>query len=271
MGKKKLKYFTKVCNLNLKTNHDSLLNCFGIQPIFHRNWKIEQSYLGFVYRMATSSNRKGTMKYLTKCRLGEENDIIIKNKFHYNDSTKQVISTILKNSFTLKHTTSLDVLMQDDNLLKETLYYYLKRIELYISLGYGNFIITSRQDLYYKKFFMASEIKNFQIYLVDEYYLPNNVLIFGHRNSNSFGCPYLACPLIDENHFDEICQMNGIKLNDIDYNMDKKYPIIDHQLNLYSLYQSYLDNVDVPYWYIETFRNPTSTRQQAYYTTILFE
>lgn len=46
---------------------------------------------------------------------------------------------------------------------------------------------------------------------------------------------------------------------------------IDKYLTLYSLYQSYLDNVDVPYWYIETFNNPVKTRQKAYYTTLFFD
>ena len=65
--------------------------------------------------------------------------------------------------------------------------------------------------------------------------------------------------------------MNGINIKDFPYRMNKRYPMIDRQLNLYSLYQSYLDNVDVPYWYIETFRNPTKTRQKAYYTTLFFD
>lgn len=65
--------------------------------------------------------------------------------------------------------------------------------------------------------------------------------------------------------------MNNINLNDIGYDMSLLNPLIDRQLNLYSLYQSYLDNVDVPYWYIETFNNPTKTRQKAYYTTLYFD
>jgi hypothetical protein len=177
----------------------------------------------------------------------------------------------MANSFTLKHNTPLNVLLNNDDLLKETIYYYLKRIELYTSLGCGNFVITSNQDLYYKKFFTSNEISNFNIYLVKDSLLPRNILLLGHKSSNSFGNPYVASPLIDKKHFDEICAMNGINIKDFPYRMNKRYPMIDRQLNLYSLYQSYLDNVDVPYWYIETFRNPTKTRQKAYYTTLFFD
>ena len=263
--------FVKIGNLNLSMPYGSLLNCFGIQPIFHSNFNINTSFLGFVYRMATQLNKKGQMKYLMKYRLGEENKEIIDNKFHINEAPKKVIDTILRNSFALKHNTPLNELLKDNALLKETLYYYLKRIELYTSLGCGNFIITSNNDLYVKKFFTGTEIPNFNIYLVKESLLPQNILLLGHKNSNAFGSPYVAAPLIDKNHFDEICSMNGINVKDIPYNMNKRFPIIEHRLNLYSLYQSYLDNVEVPYWYIETFRNPTKTRQQAYYTTLYFD
>ena len=260
-----------IANLSLSMPYGSLLNCLGIQPVFHTNYHITTSFLGFVYRMATQVNKKGQMKYLMKYRLGEENKEIIDNKFHISEAPQRVIGTIMRNSFTLKHNTPLNVLLDNDALLKETIYYYLKRIELYTSLGCGNFVITSNQDLYYKKFFTSNEIKNFNIYLVNDSLLPNNILLLGHKNSNSFGNPYVAAPLIDKNHFDDICLMNGINMNDFPYRMDKRFPIIDRQLNLYSLYQSYLDNVEVPYWFIETFRNPTKTRQKAYYTTLFFD
>jgi hypothetical protein len=133
----------------------------------------------------------------------------------------------MKNSFTLKHNTPLDVLLNNDNLLKETIYYYLKRIELYTSLGCGNFVVTSNQKLYYKKMFTNNEIGNFNMYLVNDSLLPNNILLLGHKNSNSFGNPYVAAPLIDKNHFDEICSMNEINIKKFPYKMNKRYPITD--------------------------------------------
>ena len=110
------------------------------------------------------------------------------------------------------------------------------------------------------------------MYLVDESILPRNVLILGHSDTHSFRTPYVACPLIDKKHFDDICKMNGIHIDDFDVlDTNKKYPLIEKYANLYSLFQSYLDNVDVPYWYIETFNNPVKTRQKAYYTTLYFD
>lgn len=258
-------------NLSLSMPTGSLLNCFGIQPVFHTDYKIDTSFLGFVYRVATQTNRTGTMKYSMKYRIGEENDEIIKNKFHIDEAPKAVIDTILRNSFTLKHNTPLAELLSDDKLLKETLYYYLKRIELYISVGSGNFIITSLSELYYKHLFIQSEIGNFQLYIVPERLLPRNVMILGHKNTNSFGTPIVAAPLIDKPHFDSICEMNNIRLSDFGYDMKKQWSITERYFDIYSLYQSYLDNVEVPYWYIEKFNNPTKNRQKAYYTTLYFD
>ena len=96
-------------------------------------------------------------------------------------------------------------------------------------------------------------------------------MILGHHNTDVFRSPYVACPLIDEKHFNEICELNGINLKDIGFNKDLRYPLIDKYVSLYTLYQSYLDNVDVPYWYIEDFGNPVKTRQKAYYTTLFFD
>lgn len=260
-----------LAHISLISRKYPLFNCLGIQPTFYKDGVIDKSFLGFVYRIVHTFNKGGTMKTMFKYRIGEENDIILKNKFHVKDYERRVLNTLYENSFTLKHNASLDSLMEDDKKLKETLYYYMKRIELYVSLGCGNFLITSRNELYNKTLFYASEISNFTTYLVSEDLMPKNILLIGHKNNNTFGNPYVASPLIDENHFDEICKLNNICLDDFTFNKKEKYPLIDKYVNLYSLYQSYLDNVDVPYWYIETFNNPTIPRQQAYYTTLFFD
>ena len=251
--------------------YGSLLNCLGIQPIFHENGKIEQSYIGFVNRIATSSTPEGFMKYHIASRIGNENDVIIENKFHISRQNEVIVNFLKNNSFTLKHNASLDELMQNHNLLKETLHYHLKRIELYISLGCGNFIITSRDDLYNEKLFLNTEIRDFQVYLVNENLLPKNVLILGCKGKTSFSNPYVACPLIDKSHFDELCYLNNIDISSFIFDRKARYPIYEKQMNLYSLYQSYLDNIEVPYWYIEKFNEPTTPRQKAYYTTLYFD
>lgn len=258
--------------IQLTMPYGSLMNCLSIQPIFYENNKIEQSYLGFVYRTAAHRNREGTMRFMIKSRIGEENNEILNNKFHISEAPKRIINFLANNCFLLKHNTSLDVLMKNDDLLKETLKYYLKRIELYISVGCGNFIITSRKDLYHKKILTAADVQNLQMFLVDETVVPRDVIIIGHKNLNTFCNPYVLCPLIDKKHFNEICDLNGININSFNnINPSEKYPLMEKHLNLYSLYQSYLDNVEVPYWYIEQFNNPTTTKQKSYYTLIKFE
>lgn len=264
-----------VGQVSLKLNKHHILNCFGMQPIFYKNGRIEESFLGFVYRMGTSNNVVGKMHYMSSYRIGAENDIILRNKFHIRDANKVVVDFFLnERTFTFKQNCSLDNILDrgDDAMLKEILLTHFTRTKYYTMMYPGNFIITSNLNLYHKNLFTAAESRNFNMYLVDESILPRNVIILGHSNRNSFKTPYVACPLIDKNHFDELCRMNNINLRDFDnINPKDRYPLIQKNFDLYSLYQSYLDNVEVPYWYIESFNNPVKTRQKAYYTTLFFD
>jgi hypothetical protein len=261
--------------VSLKLNKPHILNCFGMQPIFYKDGRIDESFLGFVYRMGTFNNVIGKMQYMSSYRIGEENDIILRNKFHIKDADKNVVNFLLnERTFTFKQNCSLNSLLEkgDDATLKEILLMHFERTKYYTMMFKGNFIITSNPKLYHKKLFTAAEVKNFNMYLVDESILPRNVIILGHSNRNSFKTPYVACPLIDKNHFDELCRMNNINLRDFDnINPKDRYPLIQKNFDLYSLYQSYLDNVEVPYWYIESFNNPVKTRQKAYYTILFFD
>lgn len=262
--------------LGLTYKYGCILNCFGMQPIFVEDGQINESFLATIYRVGNWINITGKMHQFNKYRLGsEENKEILQNCFHIKDADRKVVKLLLdERTFTFKQNASLDEMLKEENheKLKELLLMHFTRTKYYTMMCMGNFIITSRKDLYYKKLFTQTEVKNFEMYLVDESILPRNVLILGHSDTNSYRTPYVACPLIDKKHFDDICKMNGINIEKFDVlDETKKYPLIEKYANLYSLYQSYLDNVEVPYWYIETFNNPVKTRQKAYYTTLYFD
>ena len=264
-----------IAKLSLKLPKHHILNCFGMQPLFVNNGKIDESFLGTIYRQGTANNRTGVMQQFNKWRIGDENDFILKNSFHISNADREIVNLLLNNrTFTFKQNGSLDNLLQKENLhkLKEIILMHMKRIKYYTMMCMGNFIITSHKDLYYSSLINLCEVKDVNHYYVDESILPKNVVIIGHSNYNSFRTPYVACPLFDKQKFDDLCEMNGINLNDFnEINPKKTYPLTNKWLNYYSLYQSYLDNVDVPYWYIETFNNPVKTRQKAYYTTLFFD
>ena len=255
--------------LTLTSKQCPLFNCFGIQPIFVDNNYIPKSFLGFAYRV--NNNKGGTMKYDILYRKGQQNEVILKNSFHIKDGCYNVIKTIRNNSFSFKHNGSLDDLMKNRKLLKQTLLYYMERIHYYVTVGKGNFIITSRKDLYNTQIFTSVQVRDFEIYLVGEDLLPRNMIILGHKNYSVYGSPYVACPLINKQHFDQLLQLNNINQSDFKIDTSLQYPMYSHYQDLYYLYQSYLDNVDIPYWYIETFNNPTTSRQKAYYITLLFD
>ena len=258
----------RVANLSLSAPTGNLLNCLGIQPLFIQDGVVKDSYLGFVYRLSNLFE-KGKMKYMF--RYFNDDDYPIRHSFDYKDSSKNVVNFLLNNSFTLKHNGSLDVLMENTRQLKKTLLFYLERIHYYTVMCQGNFIITSRKDLYNTPLFGAHQVHDFMAYLVSQSLLPRNIIILGHKNLNSFCNPFVAAPLIDKNHFMKLCDMNDINLNDFKNDPKRAYGLIEKHLNYYSLYQSYLDNVEVPKWYIEKFANPPYTRQIAYYTTLYFD
>lgn len=261
--------------LVLKAKTGCVLNCLGMQPIFVDNGQIHESFVGFVYRLGNIVKPLGNQRQFHKYRLGvEENKEILDNAFHIKDADKVLVKTLLNDrTFTFKQNCSLDELMKIENhdKLKELILMHFLRTKYYTMMCQGNFIITSRQDLYNRRLFTSSEVLRFEVYLVDDSVLPRNVIILGHSPNTAFRSPYVACPLIDKNHFDELCKMNDIDINSFELDTKKRYPIIDKYYTMYSLYQSYLDNVDVPYWYIETFNNPVKTRQKAYYTTLFFD
>ena len=225
-------------NISLKLSKLHILNSFGMQPIFVNKGKIDESFIGFVYRQGTQHNQIGEMKQLHKWRLGAENDEILKNSFHINDADKNVINLLLnERTFTFKQNGNLDELMKPENfhLLKDILLLHMKRIKYYTMMCMGNFLITSRQDLYYSKPFLSKDVKDYTPYLVSESLLPRNVIILGHSN-HSFRTPYVACPLFDKVIFDDLCSMNGIDVRQFEINPSKRYPLIEKQLNFYSLY-----------------------------------
>ena len=66
-----------------------------------------------------------------------------------------------------------------------------------------------------------------------------------------------------------------LKLNDIDiYSMrpdySKKYPLLERELEKYTIYQEYINYKLPEYWYIETFNCP-QRRVEAPYITIHFK
>ena len=131
------------------------------------------------------------------------------------------MNTLLNDrTFSFKQNCNLDKLLEPKNhsKLKEILLMHLERIKYYTMMCKGNFIITSRNDLYNTRLFTNTEVRNFEIYLVNEKLLPKNVLILGHSPFNSFRSPYVACPLIDKNHFNELCKVNNIDINKIEMN-----------------------------------------------------
>lgn len=66
--------------------------------------------------MGTQDYGIGRMKYLSKYRIGNENEEILKNKFHIKDAEKEVVRFFLKQrTFTFKQNGSLDELLLDEN------------------------------------------------------------------------------------------------------------------------------------------------------------
>ena len=127
-----------------------------MQPLFVENNQIHESFLGFIYRMGTKNNPTGVQHQLHKYRLGDENNEILKNAFHISQADRMVVNTLLnERTFTFKQNANLDSLLKDENeeKLKEIILLHFERIKYYTMMCKGNFIITSRKELYNKNLF----------------------------------------------------------------------------------------------------------------------
>lgn len=260
---------TVIGSLQLNAPEGSLLNCLGIQPIFHKDGFIERSSLCSVYHRHSKKHPTGVTKFQAKIRRGEENNEILKNAFHYRVADYEVVQTLLKNSDHYVLEDSLEFLLNNKNLLKEKILYQATYIKARTNYAKGNFFISSNKRLLDTLKFKFTELYHLEKYFVDESIMPNNLLIIGLRESNNFANSIIASPLIDKNDFDKVCKLNDLDPDNMVPNYKKKYPFLERELDRYQIYQEYIDYKRPDYWYIQTFAC-SERRTSAPYITIHF-
>lgn len=261
---------TEIGCLQLDAPEGSLLNCFGIQPIFHRDGFIEKSSLCSVYHWHNKKNPIGITKCQTKIRKGKDNEKILKNCFHYRVSDYEVIQTLLRNSDHFELEDPLSFLLNNKKILKEKILYQATYIKARTNFAKANFFISSNKDLLDALSFKFTELHHLKKYLVSEKLLPKNLLILGLREKTNFANSIIASPIIDKNDFDKVCKLNGIDIDSMQPDYTKKYPLLERELDRYAIYQEYINHKLPEYWYIETFKC-NQRRVEAPYITIHFK
>jgi hypothetical protein len=260
---------TEIGCLQLNAPEGSLLNCFGIQPIFHKDGFIEKSSLYSVYHRHNKKNPIGLTRCQMKIRKNENNNCILKNAFHYRVSDYEVVQTLLKNSDHYEMDQPLSELIQNKKLLKEKILYQATYIKARTNYAKANFFISSNKELLDTLTFKFTELIGLKKYLVSESLLPKNLLILGLRENTNYANSIIACPILDKKDFDEVCRLNGVDIYNMRPNYSKKYPLLERELDRYEIYQEYINHKLPEYWYIETFNLP-QRRVEAPYITIHF-
>ena len=261
---------TEIGCLQLNAPEGSLLNCFGIQPIFHRDGFIEKSSLYSIYHRHNKKNPTGVTKCQNKIRRGDENKDILKNCFHYSVSDYEVIQTLLRYSDHFELEDPLDYLLKNKKVLKEKVLYQATYIKARTNFAKANFFISSNKELLDNLTYKFTELHHLKKYLVSEKLLPKNLLILGLRENTNYANSIIAAPILDKNDFDRICKLNGIDIYSMRPDYSKKYPLLERELERYTIYQEYINYKLPEYWHIETFNCP-QRRVEAPYITIHFK
>lgn len=262
---------TLMGSLQLNAPEGSLLNCLGIQPIFIKDDFIERSSLCSVYHRHNKKNPTGLTKFQAKVRRGDENKVILKNCFPYEDADYEVIQKLLRYSDHFETEESLNYLMLPENkkLLKDKVLYQATYIKARTNFTKANFFISSNADLLKNLSFKFTELGKLKKYLIGENLLPKNQLIIGLRESSCFANPIIASPIIDRNDFDRICSLNDIDFDNMRPDFSKKYPLLERELDRYEIIQQYIDACPPKYWHIEIFNSP-QRKTRSHYITIHF-
>lgn len=247
---------------------NSLLNCLGMQPIFvERNqYGVTQIPLIDIFCVERQQNKKipmGKMKLFT--RRTRNNIDVLHKSIYDSQSDNAVINVLLRNSSQYRS----NIPLSDIKHLKEQILYHGHLLKLKNAMMKANFLISSNEKLLNELRFKFTELKLTK-YLVDEKDLPKNILIMGLRELNTFLNPICACPLFDKELWNKWIQFNNLShiISSRHYDMTSQLPIVNKYVDVYELYQHFINQNKVEKWYIHEFTEATTSN---FYTTLIFD
>lgn len=251
-------------------NENSLINCFGIEPVFVKGGVPERISLFSLgrytkwYDNATTNNIYYTPKLYKGLEAQQIYDKAIKNEI----AELYALNVLLQSSLHIKINKSLSFLSNNVKELQKTLLYYSELLKYKNRLNKGNIFITSSPEIYKNTRFAFKQLNKYNKYLVPAEWLEENLIIVGAKGCVNFDNPIIAVPFIDQNDYENFLSLKGIDNN---YELKLKnagssWPVMAHMRKHYDNYQLYLNEKMPLKWHFEKFKYP-----EMFYLTIHLE
>ena len=248
-------------NINLILPGNNLLNCFGIQPSFHKSGICKKISLFSLYSYkkwydnAEDSNVYYAPKLYTGFAAQERYNKAIDLKI----ASLYGLNLLLNKSLHVQRFESISALKDNPKQFKDILLYYSELLKYKNRLNKGNFFITSDKTLYNNIKFAYKQLYPYSKYIIEPTYLEENLVIIGCRGNTSFDNPIIASPFLEETDFSNL--RAGIIAD-----MSQRFPFISKMNILYDGYQKYIKEKMPTKWHFEIFKNP-----EMYYITLHFK
>ena len=257
-------------HIKLELPNNSLINCFGIQPILVKGEVPERISLFSLSRYTKWKDNATTNNvfYTPKLYTGWDAKKIYSRAIKSEIADLYCLNLLLNKSLHLKINASLAELKKDKAKLKKLLLYYSEILKYKNRLNKGNFFITSDKDIFDNIKFAATQLNKFNKYFIDPINLEENIIIIGAKGCVNFDNPIIAVPFINEYDYNSFLLNKGIFENkELVLKGSKScWPIMAKKRKEFDNYQLYINEKMPSKWHFESFLYP-----EMYYITLHLE
>lgn len=247
-------------HIKLELPNNSLINCFGIQPILINGEIPERISLFSLGRYTKWKDNATTnsVYYTPRLYTGLDAKRIYSNSISNNIAELYALNVLLQNSLHLKINKSVSHLEDNKDALRYTLLYYSELLKYKNRLNKGNFFITSNEKIFDNIKFAAKQLNHFKKYKVSTDILEENLIIIGAKGCINFDNPIIAAPFIDYNEYKSFLDSKNIDINNelILVNSKSSWPVMVKKRKEYDNYQLYLNEKMPQRWHFEKFLYP---------------
>ena len=246
--------------IKLELPGNSLINCFGIQPVLVSGEVPQRISLFSINRYTKWKDNATTnsIYYTPKLYTGWDARIVYDKAVTNKIADLYGLNVIINAALHIKINKSLNELKKNSKELRSTLLYYSELLKYKNRMNKGNFFITSDDEIYNNIKFAARQLNRYNKYKVSSDILEENLIIIGAKGNMNFDNPIMAVPFIDETDFRNFLRNRGIKFKE-EIQLNKSglmYPVVDYYQKQYEKYQLYLNEKEPLKWHLEKFLYP---------------
>lgn len=247
-------------HIKLEIPHESLLNCFGIQPIIFSGEMPKRISLFSLGRYTKWKDNATTnnIYYTPKIYKGIEAESIFNRAIDSKNVELYALNALLQSGLHLKINKELSILENNKDKLRYVLLYYSELLKYKNRLNKGNFFITSNQKIFDNIKFAARQLNRYKKYKVSNEWLEENIIIIGAKGCVNFDNPIIASPFINKEDYHTFLKEKSININNKLklHPTNSSWPIMAKMRTDYDNYQLYLNEKMPQKWHFEKFLYP---------------